>query len=85
MSELKYENNILRFGNISIDEISEKHQTPFYCYSKSVLTNNYNNFNNVFSDLDYKICFSLKSLGVLCLICSGDKSHSKPKNLFLDL
>ena len=51
MSELKYENNILRFGNVSVDEISEKHQTPFYCYSKSVLTNNYNNFNNVF-----KIC-----------------------------
>ena len=61
MSELKYENNILRFGNVSVEEISEKHKTPFYCYSKSVLTNNYNNFNNVFSDLDYKICFSLKS------------------------
>ena len=68
MSELKYENNILRFGNISIDEISEKHQTPFYCYSKSVLTNNYNNFNNIFSDLDYKICFSLKSNSNLSLL-----------------
>ena len=68
MSELKYENNILRFGNVSVDEISEKHQTPFYCYSKSVLTNNYNNFNNVFSDLDYKICFSLKSNSNLTLL-----------------
>ena len=68
MSELKYENNILRFGNVSVEEISEKHQTPFYCYSKSVLTNNYNNFNNVFSDLDYKICFSLKSNSNLTLL-----------------
>ncbi len=68
MSELKYENNILRFENISVDEISEKHQTPFYCYSKGVLTNNYNNFNNIFSDLDYKICFSLKSNSNLTLL-----------------
>ena len=68
MSQLKYENNILRFENIDIDEIAKTHQTPFYCYSKNMLTNNFNNFNNVFLDLNYKICFSLKSNSNLTLL-----------------
>ena len=49
MSQLKYENNILRFENIDIDEIAKTHQTPFYCYSKNMLTNNFNNFNMKFT------------------------------------
>ena len=61
MSYFTYSNNFLKSEGVEIQKIAESRATPFYCYSKKAITENYNNFKNSFKDMDVKICFSLKS------------------------
>ena len=68
MSFLKYENDILKFEDISIREIAEGRATPFYCYSKQTLTNNFREFSDSLTSLDATVCFSLKSNSNLTIL-----------------
>ena len=68
MSFLKYENDILKFEDISIKEIAGGRATPFYCYSKQTLTNNFRKFSDSLSPLDSTVCFSLKSNSNLTIL-----------------
>lgn len=59
-------NNIehLFVENVAISDIAAKVGTPFYCYSKQALVDNFNNFNNSFTQAgleDYKICYAIKA------------------------
>ena len=68
MSYFTYSNNFLKSEGVEIQKIAENRSTPFYCYSKKAITENYNNFKNSFKNMDVKICFSLKSNSNLSIL-----------------
>ena len=68
MSYFIYSNNFLKSEGVEIQKIAESRTTPFYCYSKKAITENYNNFKNSFKNMDVKICFSLKSNSNLSIL-----------------
>jgi len=68
MSYFSYSNNLLKSEGVEIQKIAEDRSTPFYCYSKRAITENYNNFSNSFKNIDVKICFSLKSNSNLSIL-----------------
>ena len=68
MTYFSYSNNSLKSEGVEIQKIAEDRSTPFYCYSKKAITENYNNFSNSFKNMDVKICFSLKSNSNLSIL-----------------
>ena len=68
MTYFSYSNNLLKSEGVEIQKIAEDRATPFYCYSKRAITENYNNFSNSFKNIDVKICFSLKSNSNLSIL-----------------
>ena len=68
MTYFSYSNNLLKSEGVEIQKIAEDRSTPFYCYSKKAITENYNNFSNSFKNIDVKICFSLKSNSNLSIL-----------------
>jgi diaminopimelate decarboxylase len=60
---LTYKNNHLLFSKISIHKIIKKYKTPFYLYSKDILTQQFLEFQKAASNNfnDYTICFALKA------------------------
>ena len=58
---LKYKNGLFYVDNSSVDKLSRKFKTPFYCYSLSQIKLNLNNFKNCFNKIKPLICFSVKS------------------------
>jgi diaminopimelate decarboxylase len=61
MSHFLYKNNQLFVDNLSIQAIAKEVGTPFYCYSKSSLIKNYQNFSQAFADTNHKICYAIKA------------------------
>ncbi len=68
MKYLSYKNldnkNQLFVENVAISEIAKKVGTPFYCYSRLTLFENYQNFVEAFEIhkiFDYKICYAIKA------------------------
>ncbi|MBU6338854.1 MAG: diaminopimelate decarboxylase [Rickettsiales bacterium] len=53
--------NQLHVENVAIVDIAAKVGTPFYCYSKKTLIENYQNFAKSFADIDHKICYAIKA------------------------
>jgi diaminopimelate decarboxylase len=56
--------NVLFIENMAISEIAAAIGTPFYCYSKKSLINNFQNFTVAFAAAgisDYKICYAIKA------------------------
>lgn len=50
--------------DVAVSEIAKSVGTPFYCYSKKTLTENYQNFVEAFKEAgisNYKICYAIKS------------------------
>ncbi|MES2677771.1 MAG: diaminopimelate decarboxylase [Pseudomonadota bacterium] len=56
-----YKNNQLFAENLAISQIAKEVGTPFYCYSKSSLIENYQNFSQAFQGIDHKICYAIKA------------------------
>ena len=56
-----YKNKTLHAENLSLKEIAEHVGTPFYCYSKSKLIENFSRFKKAFSGYPTTICFAIKS------------------------
>ncbi len=68
MQHLSYKNQKNRdelfVENVAIADIAKSVGTPFYCYSKKTLVENFNNFSAAFSQQkisDYKICYAIKA------------------------
>ncbi len=68
MKYLSYRNlhnkNELFVENVAISEIAKQVGTPFYCYSRLTLFENYQNFVEAFEKnkiTDYKICYAIKA------------------------
>lgn len=68
MNNLLYKNHQNKeqifIENIAISEIAKEVGTPFYCYSKKSLIENYQKFDFAFKKagiLNYKICYAIKA------------------------
>tara|TARA_B100001057_G_scaffold399981_1_gene411033 strand:+ start:877 stop:2091 length:1215 start_codon:yes stop_codon:yes gene_type:complete len=58
---MKYINRQLTFEKVSVKNITEKYNTPAYCYSYSQLKKNIDNFKKNFNSFNPLICFAIKS------------------------
>jgi diaminopimelate decarboxylase len=61
MNQFNYRNNQFFAENLAIKDIAAKVGTPFYCYSKATLVQNYQNFANAFAGSNHKICYAIKA------------------------
>jgi len=68
MTYFTYSKDTLVAEDVEIRKIADSRTTPFYCYSKKAITDNYNNFKNSFKNTNIKICFSLKSNSNLSIL-----------------
>jgi diaminopimelate decarboxylase len=46
---------------VKIEEIEKEISTPFYCYSQSLIEENFDNFSKNFSFINHKICYAIKA------------------------
>ena len=56
-----YENGILKAEGVKVPEIASKVGTPFYLYSASSITSNYNKLVLALSDLKHSISYAVKA------------------------
>ena len=68
MTYFTYSKDTLVAEDVEIRKIASSRATPFYCYSKKAIMDNYNNFKNSFKNTNIKICFSLKSNSNLSIL-----------------
>ena len=61
MTYFEYKNQELFVENVAVSRIAKEVGTPFYCYSKTALIDNYQNFTNAFKGIDHKICYAIKA------------------------
>ena len=61
MKFLSYKKKFFFVDKISIEKLSKKFKSPYYCYSLSQIKLNLNNFKNLFNKSSPLICFSVKS------------------------
>jgi len=65
---MKYKKNKFFIESVSLESISKKYDTPFYCYSYNKLKKNIINFKNYFKSFNPTICFAVKSNSNLKLL-----------------
>jgi diaminopimelate decarboxylase len=63
-----FKNNMLHAENVALPNIAETVATPCYVYSKSALTNAFENFSAGFKDADHLVCFAVKSNPSLAIL-----------------
>lgn len=56
-----YKNSVLNVEKVPINHIAKKVGTPFYCYSKDRLEDNFLEFKEAFADHPTTICFAVKA------------------------
>ena len=65
MKHISYRQNKNRdelfIENIAISDLAKQVGTPFYCYSKKSIIENYRSFSDALLGLDYKICYAIKA------------------------
>lgn len=58
-----YINNKMFAENVAISDIAEQVGTPFYCYSNTAIAQNFQGYQQAFSDQDAMICYAVKANG----------------------
>lgn len=61
MSYFEHKEEELFAEGVKVSDIAKKVGTPFYCYSKQDIVQNYQKFYKAFSDVDHKICYAIKA------------------------
>jgi diaminopimelate decarboxylase len=62
MKYFTYKNHHQLFAeNLAIPDITKQIGTPFYCYSKSALVDNFQNFSEAFKGTNHKVCYAIKA------------------------
>ena len=62
MDYFNYKNNTLYTEDVSIEQICNEIETPFYCYSKETIIRHYNVFADSFAGFpNKKICYAVKA------------------------
>lgn len=73
MKHFAYKNHNLFIEDVAVKDIAAKVGTPFYCYSKSTLLENFQNYSEAFADTSHKICYAVKAnsnLNILKILAS---------------
>lgn len=58
---INYKNNQLYVDNINVIDLVKEFDTPLYIYSKNHFTNQYNEFENAFKNINHKIFYAMKA------------------------
>ncbi len=58
---MKYNNNIFTVENCSLSKVTQRFETPIFCYSQKRIRENIRNFKKSFKSFSPIICFSTKS------------------------
>jgi len=68
MHHFVYKNDDLYCEDVSVSDIAEQVETPFYLYSYSTIKRHFRVFENAFNGLDHLTCFSVKSNSNLAIL-----------------
>ena len=58
-----YVNNTMLAENVALSDIAKQVGTPFYCYSNTAITENFQHYQKAFSTQDALICYAVKANG----------------------
>jgi len=58
-----YVNNTMLAENVALSDIAKEVGTPFYCYSNTAITENFQHYQQAFSSQDALICYAVKANG----------------------
>lgn len=58
-----YINSKMFAENVAISDIAKQVGTPFYCYSNTAITQNFQDYQQAFSEQDTLICYAVKANG----------------------
>ena len=61
MSSFVYRDGALYAEDVSVADLAETVETPFYCYSTQMLRTSYTDFARAFAGLDATICYAVKA------------------------
>lgn len=61
MSLFQYKNNELYVENVPLAKIAQEHGTPCYVYSKQMIEQNWQHFDEALADSPHRICFAVKA------------------------
>lgn len=68
MNAFTLKNNTLHAEDVSLNQVAETFGTPCYVYSKSALTQAYQQFSAGFKGVDHLVCFAVKSNPSLAIL-----------------
>ena len=68
MNNFTLKNNTLYAEHVALNTIADTYSTPCYVYSKSALTQAFNQFSAGFKDTNHLVCFAVKSNPSLAIL-----------------
>jgi diaminopimelate decarboxylase len=68
MTHFSYKNAALHVEHVSLDTLAKEFSTPFYAYSATTLTDNYQAYVDGLKGLKTKICYAMKANDSLAII-----------------
>lgn len=68
MTSFTLKNHILHTENVALDQIATEFGTPCYVYSKSALTQAFEDFSAGFANTNHLVCFAVKSNPSLAIL-----------------
>jgi len=58
-----YVNHVMFAEKVALSDIAKQVPTPFYCYSHTAITDNYQQYQQAFAEQDSLICYAVKANG----------------------
>ncbi len=68
MQPFHYQHNTLYAEEVSLLDIAKQYGTPCYVYSKKMLLQNWQNFNDAFANHAHRICYAVKANSNLAIL-----------------
>lgn len=68
MPIFQYHNNQYCIEGVSVRQIADEQQTPFYCYSRAAIESAYRDYIEAFTGSDLQICYALKANSNLSVV-----------------
>ncbi|MTI18433.1 diaminopimelate decarboxylase [Rhodobacteraceae bacterium RKSG542] len=68
MHHFEYKNGVLHAEDVSIAEMAQAVETPFYCYSRATLERHFTVFDGAFEGIDHLVCYAVKANSNLAVL-----------------
>ncbi len=68
MNTFTYQNQELFCEQVALNQLAQEFGTPLYVYSSKALTDNFQHYQNTFSELNPMICYAVKANGNLSIL-----------------